>query len=92
MVSYIVSFIYQNIAFDELQFATWLVASRSFAIKISIDDPLVREGALSKQEKAIRLLLPYLDMINHSSDNANAELHMIDPEKDDGEDFVCHSL
>ncbi len=75
----------QNIPFDELQFATWLVASRSFAIKISVDDSaLVREAAVtSTSEKAIRLLLPYLDMINHSSDSANAELHLIDPEKDD---------
>ncbi|KAL7540574.1 hypothetical protein ACHAXR_010239 [Thalassiosira sp. AJA248-18] len=74
----------ENISFDELQFATWLVASRSFAIKISVDDSaLVREGAVSTQETAIRVLLPYLDMINHSSDSANAELHLIDPEKDD---------
>lgn len=72
-----------NIPFDELQFATWLVASRSFAIKISVDDSLVKEGAVSTAEKSIRVLLPYLDMINHSSDNANAELHLIDPEKDE---------
>ncbi|KAL7552237.1 hypothetical protein ACHAWF_015469 [Thalassiosira exigua] len=72
-----------NIPFGELQFATWLVASRSFAIKLSVDDPLVKEGAVSTSEKAIRVLLPYLDMINHSSDNPNAELHLIDPEKDD---------
>ncbi|KAL3784814.1 hypothetical protein HJC23_013854, partial [Cyclotella cryptica] len=69
-----------NISFDELQFATWLVSSRLFAIKISVDDPL-----------AIRVLLPYLDMINHSLDDANAELHLIDPEKDDGEYFNHHS-
>lgn len=49
------------------------------------DSNLVREGAVSTTEKAVRVLLPYLDMINHSSDNANAELHLIDPEKDDGE-------
>lgn len=73
----------ESIPFEELQFATWLVASRSFAIKITVDDPLVRDGAVSTSEKGIRLLLPYLDMINHSSDNANAELHLIDPEKDD---------
>mmetsp|Transcript_32347 Transcript_32347/g.59676 ORF Transcript_32347/g.59676 Transcript_32347/m.59676 type:complete len:380 (+) Transcript_32347:69-1208(+) len=73
----------ENIPFDELQFAAWLVASRSFAIKISVDDPLVRDGATSTSEKAIRVLLPFLDMINHSSDSANAELHLIDPEKDE---------
>lgn len=72
-----------NIPFDELQFATWLVASRSFAIKIMVDDPLVKDRVLSNSEKSIRVLLPYLDMINHSSDNPNAELHLIDPEKDD---------
>ena len=85
-------YLQQNIPFDELQFATWLVASRSFAIKISVDDPLVREGAVSTQEKSIRVLLPYLDMINHSSDNANSELHLIDPEKDDGEDFSMFNI
>lgn len=48
-----------------------------------MDDPLVRKGAVSTTEKAVRVLLPYLDFINHSSDNYNAELHLIDPEKDD---------
>jgi len=72
-----------EITFDELQFATWLVASRSFAIKISVDDPLVKEGSVSTAEKAIRVLLPFIDLINHSSDSANTELHLIDPEKDD---------
>lgn len=71
---------YQSIPSDDLQFATWLVASRSFAIKISVDDPLVKDGAVKTTEKAIRVLLPYLDMINHSSNKANAELHLIDPE------------
>ncbi|KAL3801340.1 LOW QUALITY PROTEIN: hypothetical protein HJC23_006950 [Cyclotella cryptica] len=70
-----------NISFDELQFATWLVSSRLFAIKISVDDPLARSNFNIR--KAIRVLLPYLDMINHSLDDANAELHLIDPEKDD---------
>lgn len=59
------------------------MSSRSFSIKISIDDPLVREGALKTTEKALRVLLPYLDLLNHSSDNFNAELHLIDPDKDD---------
>eukprot|EP00804_Cyclotella_cryptica_P018428 CCRYP_004266-RA/>CCRYP_004266-RA protein AED:0.28 eAED:0.30 QI:0/0/0/1/0.5/0.2/5/0/277 len=73
--------LHQNISFDELQFATWLVSSRLFAIKISVDDPLARSNFNIR--KAIRVLLPYLDMINHSLDDANAELHLIDPEKDD---------
>eukprot|EP00571_Detonula_confervacea_P015672 CAMPEP_0172310220 /NCGR_PEP_ID=MMETSP1058-20130122/11357_1 /TAXON_ID=83371 /ORGANISM="Detonula confervacea, Strain CCMP 353" /LENGTH=386 /DNA_ID=CAMNT_0013022991 /DNA_START=84 /DNA_END=1244 /DNA_ORIENTATION=+ len=75
----------ESIPFDELQFAAWLVSSRSFAIKMMVDDPLVREDVrkIKALEKSIRLLLPYLDMINHSSDKANAELHLIDPEKDE---------
>jgi hypothetical protein len=52
-------------------------------IKISVNDPMVKEGALSTTQNTIRVLLPYLDMINHSSDDYNAELHLIDPEKDD---------
>ena len=84
-----------NIPFDELQFATWLVSSRSFSIKITVDDSdLVRDTAGSDdlkgnsaaykvKEQGLRVLLPYLDMINHESDNYNSELHLIDPEKDD---------
>ena len=85
-----------NLPFDELQFATWLVASRSFSIKITVDDSdLVRETigesndlkgdskTYKLKEQGLRVLLPYLDLINHSSDSHNSELHLIDPEKDD---------
>lgn len=72
-----------QISFDELQFATWMVTSRSFAIKIMVDDPLAKEGAVSTTEKMVRVLLPYIDIINHSSDDSNAELEIIDPDKDD---------
>jgi len=80
-----------SIPFEDLQFATWLVSSRS--VEISMEDtsaskeeeaPLP-EGVIapSSSSKAIRLMIPYLDMINHSSDDANVELHLIDPEKDE---------
>ena len=84
-----------NIPIDDLQFSTWLVSSRSFSIKITIDDSdLVREttgsddlkgnsAAYKVKEQGLRVLLPYLDMINHESHNFNSELHLIDPEKDD---------
>lgn len=84
-----------NIPIDDLQFATWLVSSRSFSIKITVDDSdLVRDtvesndlkgnsAAYKVKEQGIRVLLPYLDMINHETDNYNSELHLIDPEKDD---------
>lgn len=74
----------EGIPMDELQFATWLIASRSFVISISIgDEAAAGAGATAANKKALRVLLPYLDMINHSSDDANAELHLIDPEKDE---------
>lgn len=79
-----------SIPFEDLQFATWLVSSR--AVEISMEDssasdekeePLP-EGVLAPPStKSIRVMIPYLDMINHSSDDANTELHLIDPEKDD---------
>lgn len=77
-----------SIPFDDLQFATWLVSSRS--VEISMEDT-ANDGAAALPEgvlppsssKAIRVMIPYLDMINHSSDDANSELHLIDPEKDE---------
>lgn len=71
----------EEITMEELQFATWLVSSRSFSIAIFAGDAV--GDRISKPSKSIRVLLPYLDMINHSSNNPNVELHLIDPEKDD---------
>lgn len=75
----------EGLSKEELQFATWLISSRSFVISISVggDEGAGGPGAVAANKKAIRVLLPYLDMINHSSDNANSELHLIDPEKDE---------
>jgi len=79
-----------SIEFEDLQFSTWLVSSRS--VKISMEDnsssdedaAALPDGVLAPSStKAIRVLIPYLDMINHSSDDANVELHLIDPEKDE---------
>ena len=69
-----------KISVEELQFATWLVSSRSFCIQITAGAPA---GAVSNLQQSVRVLLPYLDMVNHSSNNPNAELHLIDPEKDE---------
>lgn len=35
------------------------------------------------QRKTIRVMVPFIDMANHSSDNPNCKLTLIDPEKDD---------
>jgi hypothetical protein len=35
------------------------------------------------QKRTIRVLVPFIDMANHSSDQPNCKLTLIDPEKDD---------
>jgi len=74
-----------SIDFHELQFASWLVSSRTFLISIGGEEsPLADNGKaiVSKPSKKIRVMVPYIDLINHSSDE-NTEVHIIDPEKDE---------
>jgi len=75
-----------DISFEDLQFATWLVSSRALEISVGEqeDSDVASDlGASDGNVKSIRVMLPFLDMINHSSDNANCEMHLIDPEKDE---------
>ena len=67
---------------DELQFATWIVKSRCFTIvRLKEIDPLNDPG---KKVIHIRsVMIPLLDMINHSSDNPNAELEVVETKIDD---------
>ena len=76
----------EDIPFSDLQFATWIVSSRSF--EISIDDAGDKREDITaviqvQNKKKIRVLVPYLDMVNHSSDFPNAAFHLVDAEKDD---------
>ena len=77
---------------EELQFATWLTASRAFSISMTgaQDDTQAlkyddRGQVITKvgEQKTIRVLVPFIDMANHSSDQPNTKLMLIDPEKDD---------
>lgn len=78
---------------EELQFATWTVASRAFPLSLpSPEDETAEEPKYdekgqvitkSGEKKAIRVLVPFIDMANHNSDNPNAKLTIIDPEKDE---------
>lgn len=74
-----------EMSMEELQFATWIVASRRFNIQISeaVADSDKEGDAMATEQRVVSLLLPYIDMINHSSNNPNCELHLIDPEKDE---------
>ncbi|CAJ1900629.1 unnamed protein product [Cylindrotheca closterium] len=98
----------QGLDMDELQFATWLTASRAFTISIateseekvktmleedteaesSSEDATTSEGekqtiVTKAKTKSIRVLVPFIDMANHNSDQPNAKLTLVDPEKDD---------
>ncbi|KAG7355677.1 SET methyltransferase domain containing protein [Nitzschia inconspicua] len=82
----------KGISEEELKFATWLVSSRAFQLSLSApanekdempqyDD---RGQVIDKaQKKTIRVMVPFIDMANHSSDQPNCKLTLIDPEKDD---------
>ena len=65
---------------EDLQFATWLVKSRSFSIiKVRQDETTATKS----------VMIPFLDMINHSSDNPNAELQVVESKSGDDESFYA---
>jgi hypothetical protein len=83
-----------KVSLEELQFATWIVTTRSFPIQMQVAAP-VEEGSTSAdkvddrgqvismaQRHWIRVMVPFIDIANHNSD-ANAQMTLIDPEKDD---------
>ncbi len=84
----------RGLTVEELQFATWLTTSRSFKLNIptpeSEKDDIMPEtdengNIISKggEKKALYVLVPFIDIANHSSDQPNCKLTLIDPEKDD---------
>jgi hypothetical protein len=87
----------RGIDLPALQFATWLVSSRSFSIALSSDgstsnteEEVMRDERgqvllpASQQSRAsVHVLVPLFDMINCNPVNANCRWTIIDPEKDD---------
>jgi hypothetical protein len=66
---------------NALQFATWLVKSRSFSVIRLKPDPL---DASKKTIYTRSVMIPLLDMINHASNNnPNAELQVIETKADE---------
>jgi len=77
---------------EELQFATWLTTSRSFKLSIPAppdenDIPECDErGQIidkSDEKGAFYVMVPFIDIANHDSDQSNCKLTLIDPEKDE---------
>ncbi len=84
----------KGLTVEELQFATWLTTSRQFKLNIqtpeSEEDDIMPDtdengNIISKggEKKAIYVMVPFIDIVNHSSDQHNCKLTLIDPEKDD---------
>ena len=77
-----------GISVADLQYATWLVTSRSIPLAMSSDDEVMAEfddrgQVLQKADRTwIRILVPLLDLVNHSSAAPNAKLTILDPQKD----------
>jgi SET domain len=72
---------------EQLQLATWIVSSRALAIPITeqgeqpqVDD--LGRPILTKNTRLLRVLVPFIDLVNHASNSPNTELHLIDPEQD----------
>ena len=72
----------EQLDLEELQFATWLVKSRGFTL-------------LKPTEKAIiskTVLMPYLDMVNHATENPNAELQALETKVEDDSFYALQAL
>ena len=81
---------------EELQYATWLVSSRSLPLAVAPDGQVIGESddvpnvemddrgqILTRANRSyIRLLVPWLDLVNHNSNSPNAKITIIDPHKD----------
>jgi hypothetical protein len=75
---------------EELQYATWIVSSRAIQLSLGEDssEPQVDDEGRpvlknAKNSKTLGLLIPFIDLANHASNQPNACLHLIDPDKDD---------
>mmetsp|Transcript_7034 Transcript_7034/g.7762 ORF Transcript_7034/g.7762 Transcript_7034/m.7762 type:complete len:381 (+) Transcript_7034:59-1201(+) len=82
----------RGLTIEELQFATWLTTSRSFKLSIPTppdenDIPECDErGQIidrTKEKDAFYVMVPFIDIANHDSDQSNCKLTLIDPEKDE---------
>jgi hypothetical protein len=65
----------EGVDLDALQFATWIVKSRAFSVlKVKRE-----EGKVYTKN----VLIPYFDMINHSSDQSNVKLEVVETKAED---------
>lgn len=72
----------EGVDLHQLQFATWLVKSRTFTI-LKIKPPVDGEDNEQQQIQTKSVLIPFFDMLNHNSDQPNAELQVIETKVED---------
>jgi SET domain len=89
---------------EQLQFATWLVKSRGFTLLKPVFKPYPetpesvsndKEDLSSPGEGTIMsktVLMPYLDMINHSAGKANAELQVLETKAEDESMYALQAI
>ena len=87
----------------ELQYATWLVSTRSIPLAVSSNPSTTEDVDVQYDERGqvitkveserhyIRVFVPFLDIVNHSSNQPNAKFTIIDSHKDDAW-FALESL
>lgn len=80
---------------DSLQFATWLVTSRAFTTIKPIMNGATGGESLQDQATTLRMrsvLIPFLDMINHSTSRPNAEIEVVDTKEDDESFYALRAI
>lgn len=65
----------ESVDLDELQFATWLIKSRAFSV-LKVNREIGKVFTKS-------VLIPYVDMINHSPDQSNVKLEVVETKAED---------
>lgn len=78
----------EGVDLGELNFASWIIASRTFSLVAQSEDE--SDGDSEENIQTICVMLPYIDMINHSSDRSNAEMSL-DPESSQGLQYVLEA-
>ena len=84
---------------DQLQFATWLVKSRGFTLLKPVRFEALPEttgaglpypdgGTIMSKT----VMIPYLDMINHSSEKANTELQVLETKAEEESMYALQAL
>jgi hypothetical protein len=86
-----------DIDLEDLKFASWLVRSRAFSILCEEDPDSSPKDATDDDDdeddnlQVKCVLIPYLDMLNHSSDSPNAQLQVVEEVGVEGSSYALQA-